>query len=163
MQLLSQNVNIEKLHTALLLQYKLEATITAHSRRPHSNHHKQLHLNLEVTVTQVQETRATPHGRIIANRRHSWFTSSKWASQSKTVSNQPAITVFWCGNKQWKVCVQHHKTQKQFYDGVGVVLCSGYVNQKQINKPHTRIIHDYTVPEWMPYTSLMAPSLLMYS
>jgi hypothetical protein len=37
--------------------------------------------------------------------------------------------VFWCGYKQWNVCVQHHKTNKQFYDGFGVVLCSGYVKQ----------------------------------
>jgi hypothetical protein len=93
-------VNITKLHTALLLQYKLEATTTALSRRPHSNHHKELHMNHEVTATQLEKTRANPYDGIIANRTHSRFTASKWASQCKHVFNPPAVTVFWCGNKQ---------------------------------------------------------------
>jgi hypothetical protein len=97
---MSKGVNIKKLHTALLLHYKLEATTTAHSRRAHSNHLKQLHLNHEATITQVQETTATPYGQIIANKSNSSFTSSKWASQCKTVFSPPATTVFWCGYKQ---------------------------------------------------------------
>jgi hypothetical protein len=72
----------------------------AHARRPHSKHHKQLHLNREVTVTQLEKTSANPYGQIIANGTHSWFTSSKWAAECKTVFNQLAVTVFWCGNKQ---------------------------------------------------------------
>jgi hypothetical protein len=122
-------VNIKKLHTASLSQYKLDATTTAHSGRPQSNHLEQIHLNREATVTQVEETSVTPYGQIIANKSHYWFISSKWPSQCKTLFNQPTVTVFWYSNKQRKLCVQHHKTKKQFYDAVGVVMCSGYVKQ----------------------------------
>jgi hypothetical protein len=77
----------------------LPATTTAHSRRSHSNNHKQLNLNREVTVTQLENICANPYGRIIANRTHCWFTSSKWALECKTVFNPPTVTVFWYGNK----------------------------------------------------------------
>jgi hypothetical protein len=57
----------------------------------------------------------------------------------QTVFNPPAVTVFWYGKKQWKfsvcdsvyvcLCVKHQKSKKEFCDGVGVVLWSGYVTQ----------------------------------
>jgi hypothetical protein len=80
MRLSSKDMNIKKLHTALLLYYKLEAKTMVHSRRPHSNHLKQLHLNWEATVPQVEEKTLSPYGQIIANKCNSGFTSSKWAS-----------------------------------------------------------------------------------
>jgi hypothetical protein len=57
-------------------------------------------LNREVTVPQLQNTHANPYGQIIANRPHSWFTSSKWASERRTVFSPPAVRVRWRGNKQ---------------------------------------------------------------
>jgi len=125
------HTKLEQPHQAAVLP----ATTTAHSTGSRSNHHKQLHLNPEVTVPQLQNTRANTYGRIIAHTTHSWFTSLKSASECKTLFNPTAVTVFWSGIKQWKVCVsacacvQPQRTRNEFYDGVGIVLWRSYVTQ----------------------------------
>jgi hypothetical protein len=142
MQLSSQEVNIRRLHTTLLLQYKLEATTMGHSRRPHTNQHNSCTWIVK-WLTQIEKTCATPYGWIIANVHHSWFTWSKWASEWKTIFNPPAKIVLWCGTTQRKLCAfvcATSKAKQEFYDGVGVVLWSAYVIQKN-RKINHKITH----------------------
>jgi len=85
--LLLREVTNAKQAIILLLQGKIKTTMTPQWMRPDSKPQKSLNYNGEVIIVQAVSKML--------------LCSVNWDSEVKTNFNPPAITVIWCGNKQW--------------------------------------------------------------